>query len=206
MLGLPIKVVKEFFEFKFKEKNSLFIGQCYPLHSEEESIEILSSIKKKYYDASHHCFAYKLVNEKQKYSDDGEPNGTAGIRIMNAINHFDLTNTLVVVIRYFGGIKLGVGPLGKAYYESAFQAISNSTIIEKKAYNKIQVKGDYSFSNLIFRKLIEKKLRTNSIHSEDKVIVESYVLTDEVENLKINLISESKGNLIFSSSDEIFYF
>ena len=94
-----IKSITKFTETKFKEKGSQFIGQAYPVQKEEEAQELLESIRKKYYDATHHCYCYNIFESVNKYSDDGEPSGTAGIRILNAINHFELTNILVVSIR-----------------------------------------------------------------------------------------------------------
>lgn len=127
-----IQTIEQQHETKFKEKGSLFIGQVYPVNSVEEAEEFLTSVRKKFYDATHHCYAYRIMENDSKYSDDGEPNGTAGIRIANAINHFELTNLLVISIRYYGGTKLGVGPLGKAYYQSAYDTLSEMEIVTKK--------------------------------------------------------------------------
>ena len=131
------KTIGSFNETTLKEKSSVFNAQAYPVENEEDALQIVEKTKKKYYDATHHCYAYKLTGNKIKYSDAGEPSGTAGIRILNAINHFNMQNILVIVIRYFGGTKLGVGPLGKAYYNSVIQTLKSSRIIEKKAYKKI---------------------------------------------------------------------
>lgn len=128
---------------KIKIKGSQFIGQSYPINSQTEAENYLVKIKKQYYDATHHCYAYKLDSGEERYSDDGEPSGTAGIRILNSMNHFNLTNTLLVVIRYFGGTKLGVGPLGKAYGETALELISNSVIIKLTKFKNIEIIYNY---------------------------------------------------------------
>ena len=96
-MGFPEQIVTidKFKEFSSKEKGSIFIGQVYHCETEDEVHNIITGVKKKYFDASHHCFAYKFLNEKFKYSDDGEPNGTAGIRILNALDHFKLLNFLI---------------------------------------------------------------------------------------------------------------
>ena len=146
-----ILTIKGFFESKFKEKGSQFIGLAYPINSENEFQSILAEIKKKYYDASHHSYAYRLLNNTFKYSDAGEPSGTAGIRILNAIEHFNLLNVLVIVVRYFGGTKLGVGPLGKAYYHSAEITLNDSDKIKKTAYKRIFVSVDFSFTSLLHK-------------------------------------------------------
>jgi len=163
-LPYSIKTVDGFTEFRIKEKSSLFIGMSFPVNNEAETLEELFRIKKKYYDATHNCYAYKLADGTIKYSDDGEPNGTAGIRILNAINHFELNNILVIVTRYFGGIKLGVGPLGKTYYDTAFQCLNHSKILIKKLYNQIIISYPYDAANIVHRSIskynavIEKNL------------------------------------------------
>lgn len=150
-LPFSIKTIAGFTEFRIKEKGSLFIGMSFPVNNEVEASEELSKIKKKYYDATHNCFAYKLADGSIKYSDDGEPNGTAGIRILNAINHFDLNNILVIVTRYFGGTKLGIGLLGKTYYDTAYHCLLNSKIETKTLYNKIIISYQYDSSNIVHR-------------------------------------------------------
>ncbi len=129
---------------KFKEKESLFIGKAFNVTSEDEAEKILAEIKKKYYDATHHCFAYKIQPDVTKYSDDGEPSGTAGIRLLNSIKHFGLTNTLIISIRYFGGKKLGVGPLGKAYYRSGLETLDVAEKVELTEYLSATVTYDYN--------------------------------------------------------------
>jgi uncharacterized YigZ family protein len=140
-----IKIISSSSESKLKEKSSTFIGQAFFADDEDTALGILNETRKKYYDATHNCYAYRLFNGKFKYSDDGEPNGTAGIRIFNAIEHFNIQNILVVVTRYYGGIKLGVGPLGKAYYQSAYDSLNQAEIAEKIYYQKIRISYDYSF-------------------------------------------------------------
>src|ERR1035437_7449750 len=132
----PIRSIEGFTEAGIKEKGSAFTGQAYFMSDSDECVKKLNEIKKEFYDATHHCYCYKLNSGEMKYSDNGEPSGTAGIRILNAIEHFDLTDLLVVVIRFCGGKKLGVGPLEKFYYKSAFNVFKCSKIIEKNPYKK----------------------------------------------------------------------
>ena len=141
MAKLPdkIKTIIKDSEFRFKEKGSVFIGLSFPINSEEDAESFLLSVRKKYYDATHHCYSYKLTDGTFKYSDAGEPNGTAGIRIYNAQNHFDLTGILTIIVRYFGGVKLGVGPLGKAYYETAYQNLKSSETEDRILHQQIQL-------------------------------------------------------------------
>lgn len=144
-----IKTLSSLIEFKLKEKGSLFHAISIPMESEESAGQFLNKIRKEYYDATHHCYSYKFHDGHFKYSDDGEPSGTAGIRIYNAQIHFNLTDILTVVIRYFGGTKLGVGPLGKAYYDSAIGSIQEEKIVEKILYQQIKIEYDFSLSKAV---------------------------------------------------------
>lgn len=142
MLPEQIKTIKNFNQNSFKEKGSEFIAIVNSVDNEETALNQLTEIRKKYFDATHHCYAYKLKSGEEKYSDDGEPKGTAGIRILNAIEHFDLRDVLVIVVRYFGGTKLGVGPLGKAYYNSSIDVLNTSEIITLTLYQSLLIETD----------------------------------------------------------------
>lgn len=160
-----ITTIEEHSEVKMKEKGSVFIGKVFHIESEKEAYDILEMLKKEYYDAAHCCYAYKALSHNiTKYSDDGEPGGTAGVRILGAVEKFSLTNVLVAVIRYFGGVKLGVGPLGKAYADSAAAVLENAYKIEKTANYIGEVFYEFNFSGNIHRilsnygaKIIETK-------------------------------------------------
>ncbi|GBD89936.1 IMPACT family member YigZ [bacterium BMS3Abin04] len=190
-----IKTISDFSEFKLKEKGSVFIAQVYPVNFNEEAEQTLSNIKKKYFDATHHCFAYRLSDNIERYSDDGEPSGTAGVRILNAIEHFDLVDIIVVVIRYFGGTKLGVGPLGKAYYQSALEVLKQSEIIEKSLFKKIKIVYDYEQTSKIHH-FISKYDAKNIVNGFiDKPFIECLVEIDKIDNMIAELI-EATGNKI----------
>lgn len=146
-----IKTVFEFNESVYKEKSSEFIAQIYHIEEHKQAESILDTVRKKYFDATHHCYAYKLLNDELKSSDDGEPKGTAGLRILNAIEHYGLTNVLIIVIRYFGGTKLGVGPLGKAYYQSALNVIDEKKIVQLNLYQKISVQIEFNYISQFHR-------------------------------------------------------
>ena len=111
-------------ETEFYEKKSRFIGHCFPVSSEEEALEKLCEMRKRYYDATHNCWAYSLADGSMRFSDDGEPGGTAGMPIMDTLIRRDIKNAIVVVTRYFGGILLGSGGLVRAYSKSASDAVS----------------------------------------------------------------------------------
>lgn len=120
----PYKTVLTASETEFTEKRSRFIGRCFPVKTEEEAMEKLNAIRKLHYDATHNCWAYALSGGAQRFSDDGEPGGTAGMPIMDTLIKRDIKDALIVVTRYFGGILLGSGGLVRAYSRSASEALS----------------------------------------------------------------------------------
>jgi len=183
-----------FNETIIKERSSTFIAQSFPVENETEANEILEKTKKHYYDASHHCYAVNLYGGKIKYSDAGEPSGTAGIRILNAINHFSLFNVLVIVIRYFGGTKLGAGLLGKTYYSAALNVLESSSIIEKLGYKKILIEADPDQINNIYHlsELFNGKITGSEFANDFKM--ECLILSEETEKFAANLNDISKGN------------
>jgi len=200
-----IRTVKGFSESTDKEKSSLFIGRCYPIISLEEANTILNKNRKEYYDATHHCYAYLLSSGEKKYSDDGEPNGTAGVRILNAIEHFELTDILVLVIRYFGGTKLGVGPLGKTYYQSAFNAICAGQIVTKSAYLFIKIFIDYQAVNNVYKILLDHEAKIIRSEETEKFFIPAYIKPSEIDNIKTKIINITKGKASFFVNESVEY-
>lgn len=200
-----IKTIKYSAETKYKEKGSVFLGKVFQVNSADECERILAGIKKEFYDATHHCYAYKLINGDLKYSDDGEPNGTAGIRILNAIDHFELKGVMAVVIRYFGGVKLGVGPLGKAYYNSAYQTLESTEIILKKPYKKISIAVDFQLLSSVHRILSNHKAIITNTSYDTKANFIFLVVYDELDAIIHELTDLSKGEIIFSQTAELEY-
>jgi len=147
-------------EVLYKNKNSKFFGYCFPVFSEDQVSQILKKLRKEHHSARHWCYAFQIGTEQIYYriNDDGEPNGTAGLPIYGQIQSFGLTNILVVVVRYFGGIKLGVSGLVSAYKETAKITLENAPIVEKTIDKQFIIKFDYSDINLVMRVIKEKKL------------------------------------------------
>lgn len=147
-------------ETLFKEKNSKFFGYAYPISSEEEVKAILEDLRKQHHSARHWCYAFQLGTDKIYYraNDDGEPNNSAGMPIYGQIQSFDVTNVLVVSVRYFGGVKLGVGGLISAYRTSAQMALEASEIIEKTIDIHYRLKFGYQNMNKVMRVIKEKNL------------------------------------------------
>ena len=136
------KTILENTSAQIVEKKSKFIANIYYVQSQEEVENILKEIRKKYYDARHNCYAYSILTNNgivNKMSDDGEPSGTAGAPMLNIITKNELTNILVVVTRYFGGILLGTGGLVKAYSEATMQAIEKATIVNEEIGYEVEI-------------------------------------------------------------------
>lgn len=201
-----IITVEGFSEFKLKEKGSIFHGFSFNVLNDETAFEFLNSFRKKYYDATHHCYAYKLKNEKIKYSDDGEPNGTAGIRILQAIEHFNLIDTLVIVVRYYGGTKLGTGPLGKAYFETSLKSLESAKKLILNPFIKIIFKADYETISYIHRLIEnEKGIIINSTYG-DAVNFEILIPPSSIKYFSKEINNISKGKIEIQKSDKVEYF
>ena len=144
----------------YKEKGSKFIAYSFPVHSEENVKEKLEEVKRLEHSARHHCYAYILKPDKsaQRANDDGEPSSTAGKPILGQILSNDLTNILIVVVRYFGGVKLGVPGLIRSYKTAALDAISNSEIITKIIKEQFAVSFKYPQMNEVMRLVKEYNL------------------------------------------------
>ena len=147
-------------ETLFKEKNSKFFGFAFPVTSEEEIKSHLETLRKQHYGAVHYCYAFQIGNDKIQFraNDDGEPSNTAGTPIYGQIQSFGVTNVLIVVVRYFGGVKLGVGGLISAYRASAQMALEASEIIEKTINIDYTISFDYKNMNKVMRVIKEKNL------------------------------------------------
>lgn len=150
-------------EVLFKEKNSKFLGYAYPIKNAEDVKFHLENLKKQHHSARHWCYAYQLGKQESQYqfrvNDDGEPNNSAGMPIYGQIQSFEVTNILIVVVRYFGGVKLGVGGLISAYKTTAQIALEQSIIVSKTINQEIQLKFEYKDMNKVMRVIKENDLK-----------------------------------------------
>lgn len=151
-------------------QKSKFIAEAYRVDTLEEIEQILSAIRKKYYDATHHCFAYRLNDTIQKMSDDGEPAKTAGAPILDVILKRNLTNILIVVTRYFGGILLGAGGLVRAYSGAASSVIEQATIFKLSYQKKFQLTCSYSSYQTILKTMKYIKIENTSFLTEVTIL------------------------------------
>ncbi|MQP25637.1 YigZ family protein [Flavobacterium sp. LMO8] len=172
-------------EVLLKEKNSKFFGYAFPVTSEEDVKENLERLRKEHFSARHWCYAYQIGTEKIQYraNDDGEPNNSAGMPIYGQIQSFEVTNVLVVVVRYFGGVKLGVGGLISAYKTAAQMALENATIVEKTINKHFIISFGYAHMNKVMRIIKEKNLQIVSQKMEMDCEIEISIRKKNVQNL-----------------------
>ena len=172
-------------EVLLKEKNSKFFGYAFPVTSEEDVKENLERLRKEHFSARHWCYAYQIGTEKIQYraNDDGEPNNSAGMPIYGQIQSFEVTNVLVVVVRYFGGVKLGVGGLISAYKIAAQMALENSEIVERTIDKHFVISFGYANMNKVMRIIKEKNLQIVSQKMEMDCEIEISIRKKNVQNL-----------------------
>lgn len=188
------KTIENKAEGVFKDRGSKFIGLAIPVSTEQQTKQIIEEIRNQYHDACHHCFAYRLGYDKSAYrhSDDGEPSGTAGKPIFNQILTNDLTNVLIVVVRYFGGKLLGVSGLINAYKQAATDSINNSNIIEKIVYDYYEIKFGYEKMNEIMKLLKDHDAKPFENTFTDKYKISFKIRKNSSNNIysKIKQINE----------------
>ena len=161
-------------EIIFKEKNSKFFGYAFPVTTEEEIKSHLEKLRKQHFGAGHFCYAFQFGSDTVYFraNDDGEPSNSAGMPIYGQIQSFGLTNVLVVVVRFFGGVKLGVGGLISAYKTAAQMALEESIIIEKTIDIHFQIFFDYKNMNKVMRIIKEKNLEIITQQMEESCQIE----------------------------------
>ncbi len=154
------KTIEKPSEGIYKEKGSKFLAYAFPVFSEEEIKEHIHRLREEYYNARHHCFAWQLGTDGTQYraNDDGEPSGTAGKPILGQLNSHELTNILVVVVRYFGGTKLGVPGLIRAYKEATIDAITNALVVQRTVNDTYKLYFEYAAMNDIMKIMKDENL------------------------------------------------
>jgi len=186
---------------------SKFIGYAKPVLNEEDALSFIKEIKGVHKDATHNVYAY-VVGENsnvQRYSDDGEPSGTAGIPVLEVIKKEDLKNVVVVVTRYFGGIKLGAGGLIRAYTKGAKIGLEAGKIVEKILFSKVRVRIDYTLYGKVENDLLKFGYTIADIIYDDMVNIIILSKTDTVDEL-INLITElTNSKMIYEILGEEYF-
>lgn len=189
------------------EKKSRFIGNAYCVETTEEAEKRIAEISKKYWDARHNCYAYVIGenSEVSKCSDNGEPSGTAGKPILEVITGAGLTNTLIIVTRYFGGVLLGTGGLVRAYTQSAQAALAGSEIGEKVYAQLLTVTVDYSKVNTVQYYLSQSEITIKDSRYAENVSFDICVRESELETVKSAFTQKCEGKLEITEGDKGYY-
>ena len=194
------KTLHEFGVDEIIIEKSTFIGYAKPISTEEEAVEFINEIKKKHKDATHNVWAYTVGQNMniQRYSDDGEPQGTAGIPTLEVIKKEDLRDVVVVVTRYFGGIKLGAGGLVRAYTKGAKIGLEAAKIIEKVNYQEVKIKIDYNQLGKVQNEIMNMGYFIKDPIYEDNVEIIVYSKQDKLEEIinKITDITSATANIV----------
>ena len=170
----------------FKDNGSRFIALAYPVETEGQVREIVSGLRKEYHDARHHCYAYRLGYRRDVFraSDDGEPSGSAGRPILGQIDALGLSDVLVVVVRYFGGIKLGIPGLIRAYKSASADALSQAAVIGKIAVRRYRLQFDYLSMNAVMKVLKDMDLPQSGQQFGESCSLEVRVRLSAVEDFE----------------------
>lgn len=187
------KTIEKVSEAQYKEKGSRFIALLYPVKSEDNVKNIIHNLKKEHYDATHHCYAYTIghiAEPSYRINDDGEPSGTAGKPIYGQLLSFDLKDILAVVIRYYGGTKLGVSGLINAYKTATRMAVEDAYIIEKTINNLFQIRFDFVSMNEVMQVLKKEyiSIKRND-YVENQCLIEFEVIRSKSEEI-VHLFSK----------------
>lgn len=188
-------------------KKSRFIASVSPVHTEEEALEFIDSLKKKYWDANHNCYAYVIgtKNPIMRCSDDGEPSKTAGKPMLDVLIAKELTNLVVVVTRYFGGTLLGTGGLVKAYQSATVEGLDNSVIIKKEPGLHMQVITDYNLIGKIQYYINQENIHLISSDYTDIVTLDLMLPLDMVDGFQKKLADLSNGTVKASEIKKAYF-
>lgn len=192
---------------EYEEKKSKFIAHLKEIDSEEDAITYINELKKEYWDARHNCYAFILGNrnEVQRFSDDGEPGGTAGKPILDVIAGSGIHNIVMVVTRYFGGVLLGTGGLVRAYQKSSIDAIEKSIVIDKMSGVRINVTTDYTgIGKLQYLVATLEATEMNTEYGEN-VIMDVIVPTQNYEKFVESITEATSGKAVIEKVDDVSY-
>ena len=201
------KTVYEGREGEIVEKKSRFIATVLPVHSEEEAIAFIEQMRKKYWNATHNCFAYVIGErcEIQRCSDDGEPSGTAGKPMLDVLMGEELHDTAVVVTRYFGGTLLGTGGLVRAYQASTKAGLAASCVITKYLGKKYRIRTDYTALGKIQYLLAQRKLMVLDTEYTDSVLIHVLVPEEEEKSVVDEITEGTNGQAVIEAGEECYF-
>ena len=198
------KTVLEESTGELTEKKSRFLGQMFPVNDEQQAKDIISIIKKQHHQANHSCSAYRIRGPQltERYSDDGEPSGTAGMPMLDVLRGAALENILVVVTRYYGGIKLGTGGLVRAYTKSCQNALESARIIEIDRFSPVSITVDYTMSGKVDYHINSEGLLLDDTEYGENVTYTIYSPEDQCETLAAILteLTNGKSTMVIGDS------
>lgn len=199
--------VKNPSHFEYEDRKSVFIGQAMPVSTEAEAIAFIDSVKKRYPDARHHVYAYVLrENSAMRFTDDREPQGTAGMPVLDVIRKNGCTDVVIVVTRYFGGTLLGTGGLVRAYTSAAIGALEEAEIIRYDIYTSLEISVSYSDFGKISGILSDAGFRTEDTVYDVGVKIDGRIIKSNLDELKANLVEATAGRVEIEIIGEEFGF
>ena len=199
--------VKNPSHFEYEDRKSVFIGQAMPVSTEAEAIAFIDSVKKHYPDARHHVYAYVLrENSVMRFTDDHEPQGTAGMPVLDIIRKNGCTDVVIVVTRYFGGTLLGTGGLVRAYTAAALGALERAEIIRYDIYTSLELSVSYSDYGKITAILADHGFRTESTVYDTGITLDGSIIKTGLEEFKSALIEATAGRIEIEIIGEEFSF
>ena len=203
----PYTTIQKEGSFEYEDRKSVFIATAAPVSTESEALDFLSYVKKKYPDAKHHVYAYVLrENSIMRFSDDREPQGTAGMPVLDAIRKNGCVDTAIVVIRYFGGTLLGTGGLVRAYSSAAVGALEDANIITYDIYVKTEINVSYSDYQKLLPIINNTGFRVEDTKYGEKIVIEGRIIKNTLDFF-LNLVTdELSGRAEIKILNEIFDF
>lgn len=199
--------IHHYASFEYEDRKSVFIGEATPVSNEEDALSFIESVKKKYPDARHHVYAYVLRdNSIMRFSDDREPQGTAGMPVLDVIRKNGLCDVVIVVTRYFGGTLLGTGGLVRAYTAAALGAVENAEIITYDVYSTLNIETTYSDYQKFAPVFQGMGYRSDDVRYTDKVILKGSIRKGAVDELIDKLVQITSGRVKVQIIDEKFDF
>lgn len=196
------RTVKNDASAEIVEKRSRFIATVKPIEEETEAVEFINELRQKYWNATHNVYAYIIEeNNIMRYSDDGEPSGTAGMPVLDMLKKEGLTNLVVVVTRYFGGVLLGTGGLVHTYSRSAKQGVIAANVIEMILCRELYIKCDYTLLGKIQNELHKWEIIMGEIIYADNVEIPIFIPIDNYDRLKDTIIEITNANITFTDGE-----
>jgi len=187
---------------ELKVKGSRFIAHVFHVINTEQANSVYSNIRRKYHDATHNCFAYRITQDEFRYSDDGEPSGTAGKSILQILDKNNLIQTIIIVTRYFGGTKLGTGGLSRAYSQVAAEALNQTNIEVKTRYVTITVESNYDYHSQLLDYVNRYKGIIGKTEYSDKITLCLQIPATRFNDFNSEISALSERGIIILNKDD----